>query len=446
MITAIDNKKLGGLFILLGLSSLLAGVIFGSIGGLQYVFPSFLKEQLTFQQTRPLHVYLIISFIFSTATGCIYFILPSVAGKKLFSVKLGLVQWAMQLCILLVVIAGFFSGKFSGREYLEFPPAVSVFILGAWLLFLINFFKTISIPFKDAPVYIWMWATGILFFIITMFEAHLWLHPYFHNNIVRDLTVQWKALGSMVGSWNMLVYGTAMYVMEKITDDKNVSRSSTAFFFYFLGFTNLLFNWGHHTYIIPASNVILEVSYIISMTELLFVGKIVYSWRKSYLAAKINYHNLAFRVLSVGDFWIFLNLILAIVISVPAINYYTHGTHITVAHSMGATIGINTMLILASLLFIANEFANEKLSVLKRHFTFSLRFLNISLFIFWVSLLVSGVFRSIDIQNHTPFAILIANLKSVFAVFSIAGIFVMVGLYLMIIPLYKIFIKLVFKN
>ncbi len=33
---------------------------------------------------------------------------------------------------------------------------------------------------------------------------------------MRDITVQWKAMGSMVGSWNMLVYGTGFYVMKQI--------------------------------------------------------------------------------------------------------------------------------------------------------------------------------------------------------------------------------------
>jgi len=43
----------------------------------------------------------------------------------------------------------------------------------------------------------------------------------------------------------------------------------------------------------------------------------------------------------------FLSLSLAIAMSVPAINVYTHGTHFTVAHTMGTTIGINSFLLLA---------------------------------------------------------------------------------------------------
>ena len=438
-----DHKKLGSLFIVLGLSSLLLGLFFGSIGGLQYILPPFLKEQLSFQKTRPLHVYLVINFIFSTAAGCIYYFLPAASGKKLYSLKLGIIQFSIQVFILLIIVSFFFAGKFSGREYLEFPPWISLIILGSWVLFMINFFKTIPLTFNHVPVYIWSWSTGLIFYFITMTEAHLWLLPYFNNNIVRDLTVQWKALGSMVGSWNMLVYGTSMFVMESISGDKKINQSKTAFFFYFLGLTNLMFNWGHHTYIVPSSPIVKEVSFIISMTELLILGKIIYNFRKSYIEAKLKFHHLPFRLLSFSDGWIFLNLLLAITISIPAINLYTHGTHITVAHAMGATIGINTMLLLGSVFFILDELNESLMEKLKKYFGFSIVLLNISLIIFWISLIGSGIAKSVDMQQKNFFAVIMDHLQPYFRVFTFSGIAVMLALFLTIIPIFKTFSKFI---
>ena len=438
-----DHKKLGSLFIVLGLSSLLLGLFFGSIGGLQYILPPFLKEQLSFQKTRPLHVYLVINFIFSTAAGCIYYFLPAASGKKLYSLKLGIIQFSIQVFILLIIVSFFFAGKFSGREYLEFPPWISLIILGSWILFMINFFKTIPLSFNHVPVYIWSWSTGLIFYFITMTEAHLWLLPYFNNNIVRDLTVQWKALGSMVGSWNMLVYGTSMFVMESISGDKKINQSKTAFFFYFLGLTNLMFNWGHHTYIVPSSPIVKEVSFIISMTELLILGKIIYNFRKSYIEAKLKFHHLPFRLLSFSDGWIFLNLLLAITISIPAINLYTHGTHITVAHAMGATIGINTMLLLGSVFFILDELNESLMEKLKKYFGFSIVLLNISLIIFWISLIGSGIAKSVDMQQKNFFAVIMDHLQPYFRVFTFSGIAVMLALFLTIIPIFKTFSKFI---
>ncbi len=142
-------------------------------------------------------------------------------------------------------------------------------------------------------------------------------------------------MGSMVGSWNMLVYGTAMFAMEKISGDQKINQSKIAFFFYFLGLTNLMFNWGHHTYIVPASPIVKLIAYSISMTELLILANIIYSFRKTYLKANHQNHKLSFKILTYAEIWILLNLVLSISISIPAINFYTHGTHITVAHANG---------------------------------------------------------------------------------------------------------------
>jgi nitric oxide reductase subunit B len=229
---------------------------------------------------RPLHTYLSINWIFTAATGIIYYYLPEVSGRKIYSEKLAKLQIALQILILVLVTVFFVLGKFGGREYLEFPPYIVILIVSSWLIFMYNFFMTVKPNYKTVPVYIWSWSTGLIFFLITTIEAQLWQLSFFNDNIIRDVTIQWKAMGSMVGSWNMLVYGTAMFAMEKISGDQKINQSKIAFFFYFLGLTNLMFNWGHHTYIVPASPTVKLIAYSISMTELLILANIIYSFRK----------------------------------------------------------------------------------------------------------------------------------------------------------------------
>src|SRR5690606_38483475 len=94
------------------------------------------------------------------------------------------------------------------------------------------------------------------------------------------------------------------------------------------------------------------------MTELFILGRIIYLWKSSLETAKKNFYINSFRFLMAADFWVFLTLGLAIVMSVPALNLYMHGTHTVVAHTMGATIGINTMLLLA--------FASENIGIRKK--------------------------------------------------------------------------------
>ena len=440
----IKNNPTGNGFVLIAISSLLLGLIFGVLGSVQYVYSGFLKNSLSFQKMRPLHVYLVINWIFTAAAGAIYYYVPYFSERKLYSTVLAKVHLWLQIVINLIVVIGFFFGIFGGREYLEFPPYIISLIILAWILFMINFFATVKPDYPKVPVYIWSWSTGLLFFLITIVEAQLWQIPFFNNNIIRDVTVQWKAMGSMVGAWNMLVYGTAMFVMEKATGDKNINRSTAAFFFYFLGLTNLMFNWGHHTYIVPSSGFVKTVSYVISMTETLILFNIIYSFRKTYLKTNPHRHFLSFRLLTYAEVWILLNLILALTMSVPAINYYTHGTHITVAHAMGATIGINTMLLLASLVLIADDVIGEGI-VKTKPFTWGIVVLNISLLIFWISLIGMGLCKIAALQQHKGFYEVMDKLLPYFKIFAASGAFILVGLILVLVPLFKVFIKVALR-
>ncbi|MBK7122491.1 MAG: cbb3-type cytochrome c oxidase subunit I [Chitinophagaceae bacterium] len=104
---------------------------------------------------------------------------------------------------------------------------------------------------------------------------------------------------------------------------------------------------GHHIYTLPTYPFIKHISYAVSMTELFIIGRIIWQWRSTVSTARKHFHYTAYRFIVAADIWIFLTLALAIAMSIPAVNVYTHGTHITVAHTMGATIGINSFLLLA---------------------------------------------------------------------------------------------------
>lgn len=437
-----DKKHPGLLFITVGLLLLLLGTTFGLIGGLQYVGDNFLSDLLPFYKTRPLHVFLITAFIIVTASGGVYYYLntlhPDISSVR----KNAGIQLFLFTLTTLIIVVCFIDGTFGGREYLEYPPVLALPILICWIIFAINYLRTVrGVKFKTAPIYYWMWGTGILFFIITYLESYLWMFPYFRDNIVRDVTVQWKSLGSMVGAWNMLIYGSGFYIMEKISGNEKTARAPLTFFFYFLGLTNLMFNWGHHTYIVPHSPYIKYTAYIISMTELLILGNIILGWRRSLTNAQKNFSNIPYRFLSASDLWIFLNLILAITISIPAVNKYSHGTHITVAHAMGATIGINTMILFASVYYIFSIHYTEITEKYKKQIHYGFWILNISLFLFWTSLLIAGFIKGREAiaGSNSNFREIMEHIKHWLHLFAGAGIGISIGLFLLALPVIRTF-------
>ncbi len=439
--TVIKNK-FSLQFIILSLIALILGSFFGVLAGFQYILPDFLKELIPFTKMRPFHDTSIISWIVLAATGSIYFALVNLEGMKMFSTKLTKIHFYLFLTLGIFIYISIGSGYMGGREYLAFIPILIVPILLGWALFGYNYFKTVLSQVKNWPVYYWMWGTGIIFMIFHLAEAHLWFSPYFRENFVRDLTVQWKSYGSFIGSWNQLVYGLSIYIMAKIKNDDNVGRGKLPFFFYFLGLTNLMFGWAHHTYIIPTMPWIRYVAYGISMTEWIILGYMIYSWKKSLSEEKKEANTMAFKFLIAADLWIFINLILALLISIPIINFFTHGTHITVAHSMGTTIGINTTILLSALFYIASQL-DKTFELKRRYLVFSFNIFNISLMVFFGAMIAAGLKRSewMYFSKNIPFGEMKIALANNYFVFAISGFFLFIGLTLLAIPLLKVFIK-----
>jgi len=429
------KKEIGVVFIFLSIIALLGGLFFGSLSAFQFVFPDFFNT-LPFIKNRPLHVSLVVSWIFLSAIGGIYYYLPKYCNLPLFSRKMAVAHAWLFFITGLFIVTCFLFGKFGGREYWEFPAILAIPIFISWIIFAINYFKTVFKKIGQWPVYLWMWATGITFFLFTFAEAYLWVIPYFRDHLIRDLTVQWKAYGALTGSWNMLVYGTALFVMERIKGDESMARSKLAFWMYLLGLTNLMFGWAHHIYIVPTAPWIRYLSYAISMTELLILSKIIWNWKSSLEQAKKDYYFLPFRFLVASDIWIFLNIILAILISIPAINVYTHGTHITVAHAMGSAIGINTMILLSSVLFIINdvtkyEYSKTQKLIIRVGFWLT----NCSLLLFLIFLTIAGTQKGIMVvENKFAFQEIMQKISPYLISFAWAGLGILIGLLMTTIP------------
>lgn len=409
-------------FVLLGVCALWLGALFGLIGSWQHVIPGII-EWVPFVKSRPLHVSLVIGWIFMAAVGGIYYYLPRITGTTLFAprwVRLHLVVWVITG---FAIIGSYLMGRFGGREYWEFPPILGAVIAAAWLLLVVNFFRTAFKRKGPWPAYLWMWTTGIVFFLFTFLEAYGWLWLGGEQNVIRDITVQWKAYGALTGSWNMLVYGTAMVVMERISGDRAPALSRTAFLIFALGFTNLLFGWAHHIYPVPSALWLRILAYVISMTEWILLARMIRQWRGTLDAAQRHAHLSAWRFLYASEVWVFLNLGLALLISIPAINLFAHGTFIIVAHAMGSTIGINTMILFASVFHLVGTTRHAGRARTAFHLV------NGSLVVFWLGLIGAGMVKGwYTVMSDLSFQAIMELVRPFLVVFAVAGIGLFTGL------------------
>lgn len=410
---------------------------FGVFASFAYLYPELYNEYIPFYQLRPMHVSAALFWIISGGTVGILFYKNEVFGAKQNNIdKLFISLWISS--ILLVFVFYSFK-KFGGREYWEFPPMLSIPILAAWAAFMYSYFRAWHKRQKNAPLYIWMWTTGITFFLITFLEQNLYQINWFRASFLREITVQWKSNGAMVGAWNQMIYGTSLYIMVKLSGNEKLAHDKKAYFFYFLGLTNLMFNWGHHIYNVPTAAWIRHVSYIVSMTEWIIFISILHGFKNSLNEHKKHKHLITYRFLIASEYWIFLNLTLALMMSIPAINRYTHGTHITVAHAMGATIGINTMILLASMGYMIR--IDEVQATVKKRIALGFGITQVSLFIFWIALIVAGFIKGYQqvALNMTDFNAIMQPVNTVLKVFSFAGLFLCLG---MLIIVYFYFTRL----
>lgn len=433
------NSKYPFYYIAIGLISLALCLFVGLLSGFQYVIPEFIKEILPFTALRPLHTLYALSWIFLGAIGGIYWYVQHDPNAKKTN------PWIMKLQFWIFVILGvlitfcYILRKFEGKEYLEYPHILYFPILVGWILFAVFYFKSLFSSLSQWPAYYWMWGTGCLFMIFHFTEAHLWILSYFRENYLQNLTMQWKAGGSYVGAWNMLVYGSSMYVMSKTSGDDKYCRSKTAFFFFFLSLINSMFNWAHHVYPVPNASWIRYAAYAISMTEWIILIRMIYMWKKGLSQEKKKIFSISYKVMMLADLWVFLNLFLALLISIPAINLFTHGTHITVAHSMGTTIGINTLILLSSITYIFEEtqkFTPKTVAFLKK----GINIFNISFIGFWVILIILGIEKSkwMYFSENIFFSSFQDSMHIFYIIFTIFGIGLLIGLYMVIFKLLKI--------
>lgn len=417
----------GRLFLFFSLMMLILGVLIGVLASQSYLLPGFLREHLGFISLRPMHVSSAMFWILLGATGCVYCGLQSIAGDRI-SKPLVVAQLLLWCIAIVGIFYSYTQKKFGGREYWEFDPVWALPIAGAWLLFMINFFRT-TLKIPNWPVYIWMWMTGLLFFLFSFTENYLWLLPYFREHFVTDMTIQWKVNGSLVGAWNQLLYGTAFFMMDRIQGKTDTGQNKLAFAMYFLGLFNLMFNWGHHIYTLPTAAYVRYIGYGVSMTEWIIFARIVYQWKNAVSDINKNYHYFPYRFLMAADIWVFINLGCALLMSVPALNIYTHGTHVTVAHAMGTTIGINSMIILAACF---EFFGSRRISQYTSHAALKTWFwlTQFSLLVFFIALNGAGIQKGLWQMSvkQEPFTTMMDSLKPWFVVFAGAGVVLMISL------------------
>ncbi len=352
------------------LACLVIAVVCGALAVLFYITK--LAEPLravgvSFRDMRPLHTAFASAWIFLAGMTCVYHFLMSEFGEPTRAertrFRIQMILWGLAGAGILVTIP---MGITTGREYIGFHPVLSLLITAGWLLFAWTFFKKCARGFWSRPVYVYMWGIGICYFLYTFAEGHAWLLPWIRQRPVADLQIQWKSCGTVVASFNMLVYGSLIYLTGRVSDDDSYAHSPKAFVFFGIGLLNSFTNYAHHTYHLPQSHIIKWFAFVVSMLEIILLFSVINDVRAMIAARKpTDSFGTTKTFLRLAKGWSFSMLTLSLLISIPNLNTPIHGTHVVMAHAMGSEIGIDTMVLFACFAHLIVGFFPRKYDVIE---------------------------------------------------------------------------------
>jgi hypothetical protein len=158
-----------------------------------------------------------------------------------------------------------------------------------------------------------------------------------------------------VGSYNLFVYGSIIYIGERISGDGSYGHSKVAYALFGVGLLNSFTNFAHHTYHLPQDPLVKWISFVVSMMEIVILCRALYDLLRLFRTQSAGPFCAARGSFAASKYWSVFILLSAVLISVPPLNAIIHGTYAVTGHAMGATIGIDTMVLIGALIWILGE-------------------------------------------------------------------------------------------
>jgi nitric oxide reductase subunit B len=354
-----ESQKVALPYIYLSLLLLPLQVLMGLWLATNYGFtlPQGLVDTFSFATSRALHTNLLVAWLLLGFMGGTYFILPEECECELFSVKLAWLQLVLFAGAAVTAVVGFLFGWTQGKPLLEIPVPLDLVIVVSALIFIANVVLTIA-KAKQRSLIQYMLASGVIFLAL----LYLFGIPFF-KNLNTDYYYWWWVIHLWVeGAWELITASLVAFVILKAT---GVERKVVEKWLYvetglFL-FTGLV-GTGHHYYWIGAPDYWLWWGGIFSALEPLPIALMVAdTWlhvreRKdktvnpllwTYIVGMAIYHFFGAGV------WGFFH-------TLPPINYYTHGSQITVSHGHMAFFGAYALVNLTIYYYALPQFKGIK--------------------------------------------------------------------------------------
>lgn len=303
--------------------------------------PQSLVDIFPFSTARAMHTNLLVLWLLLGFMGATYYIVPAETKSEIYSTKIAYIQLAALALTGVTALIGFFFGWTQGRPLLEIPmPLDFVIVIGA-LMFLFNIGMTM-IKAKNWTVIQGTLLGGLVFLAV----MYLFGIP-FYRNLTIDWYYWWWVIHLWVeGAFELIAGAIFAFILMKIT---GVDRAVVEKWLYvemglFL-FTGIA-GTGHHYYWLGAPRYWLWVGGVFSALEPLPILLMVIDTMRHVRDRKLEVSNSLVWTYAIGGafYHLFGAGLLGFAHTLPQVNYYTHGSQVTVSHGHLAFFGAYAML------------------------------------------------------------------------------------------------------
>lgn len=434
MMLSYSSQRVAYPYFLVALVLFLLQVVVGIWLALSYAvtIPQWLVDILPFSTTRAIHTNLLVLWLLLGFMGSTYFMIPEEAQRELFSPTLAYIQLILLAGTGVTAVIGFLFGWTKGKPLLEIPFPLDYLVVVGALIFLFNVGMTIA---RAQRLTVTQGSLlGGLVFLAVMYLFNL---P-FYKNLSIDWYYWWWVIHLWVeGAWELVAAALTAWILIKIT---GVPRATVEKWLYVeLGlflFTGIA-GTGHHYYWLGAPKYWLWVGGIFSALEPVpILLMLIDAWhyirnRQGQLNGRLVFTfavGMAILHFVGAGVWGFMH-------TLPQINYYTHGSQVTVAHGHLAFFGAYVLL---NLMFF--YYAMPKLKGLQaideRRGTLAFWWLSTTMFAMTLAFSAAGLLQTyIERVMGLGYMTAQAQMRFWFATLVVLGLVFLIGVALTVLDL-----------
>jgi nitric oxide reductase subunit B len=399
-----------------------------------FTVPQSIVDVFPFATARAMHTNLLVLWLLLGFMGATFYAVPEETQSELAWPKLALVQLVILVAVGVVALVGFLFGWTQGRPLLEIPRPLDLLVVVGVLMFLANVAVTMMRARRFTAT-----QGSLLAGLVFLAAMYLFGIP-FYRNLAVDWYYWWWVIHLWVeGAWELVTAALVAFMIIHLTgiDRRIIEKWLYVELGLFL-FTGIA-GTGHHYYWVAAPKYWLWVGAIFSSLEPLPVLlMLVDTWRHMHESR---------RPLRPRLTWVFLFGMAVLHFvgagafgmahTLPQVNYYTHGSQVTVSHGHLAFYGAYVLVNLSFFYFAMprlRSFPTDEYRSKLGHWAFWV--MSVSLLGMSLAFAVAGVLQSyLERAQGQPYMVAQQPIRFWMFVAFVHGIGVLAGAVMAIVHL-----------